>query len=335
MTAMKPFRFQITVGLVLATLLTIHVLPRLTSVLLLVFAGVILAVMLDALTSALRHVLPGGHAPAYGAALACVALVLAVAGFFIGPQLASEIPRLIKRVPEAWDAVLAQLNSYAFLDPVIDKAWKPFHWLASNTRIMNLVSDTFGVLVNIFLVMFVAIYAAAAPRRYLHFGDSLLSGTKQKELASLAGELGQGLRHWMLARSASMTIVGFATGLGLWLLGVPLAFTLGLFAGVVSFVPYIGPILGLIPALLIAAVESLVLAAWVLVLFGIVQLVETMLLTPLIQQRAIALPPVVLITVQLIGGVLIGPLGVLLAAPLVLCSLIVANWYQSRERLQS
>lgn len=332
MTWLKSFRVAITVALVLATLLTIHILPRLASVLLLIFAGVILAIMLDALTSLLRRVVPGGHAPAYAAALACVALVLAVVGFFIGPQLAAEVPRLIARVPEAWDAVLAQLNSYAFLDPVIDKAWKPFHWLASNTRIMNLVSDTFGVLVNIFVVVFVAVYAAAAPARYLHFGDNLLSEKAQRQVSSLAGELARGLRHWMLARSASMTIVGFATGIGLWLLGVPLAFTLGLFAGVVSFVPYIGPILGLIPALLIAAVESLLLAAWVLVLFGVVQLVETMLLTPLIQQRAIALPPVVLIAVQLIGGVLIGPLGVLLAAPLVLCSLIAANWYQNSQK---
>lgn len=331
MSLPRPPNFAVTVGPVLATLLTIHVLPRLASVLLLIFAGVILAVVIDALTSALRRVVPGGHAPAYAAAVSCILLVLSIVGFFIGPQLANEVPQLVKRMPEAWDAVLMQLNSYAFLDPVIDTTWQPFRWLASNTQIMNLVSDTFGVLINIFVVLFVAVYAAAAPRRYLHFGDNLLPEAQQKQMRALARDLGRGLRHWMLARSASMTIVGVATGVGLWILGVPLAFTLGLFAGLVSFVPYIGPILGLIPALLIAAVESLVLAAWVLVLFGVVQLIETMLLTPLIQQRAIAMPPVVLISVQLIGGVLIGPLGVLLAAPLVLCSMISASSYGGTE----
>lgn len=319
----------VTAGLVLATLLTIHVLPQLASVLLLIFAGVILAVVLEALTSVLRRVLPGEHTVAYIAALAGVGCVLSIIGLLVGPQLVTEVPQVIARLPKAWDTTLAHLNDYAVLDSVTDKARQPFHWLVSNTQILNVVSSTFGLLVNVCVVILVGVYAAAAPSRYLHFGGKLLTDAQQQRVGVLARDLGRGLRHWLLARAASMTVVGVATGFGLWLLGVPLAFTLGLWAGVASFVPYIGPILGLIPALLIAAVETMQLAGWVLLLFGGVQLVETTLLTPLIQQRAIALPPVALISVQLVGGVLIGPLGVLLAAPLVVCGLIAAGWHRS------
>lgn len=324
---MRPSSLPVSLGLVLATLWTIHAFPQLTSVLLLVFAGVIVAVLLNALSTTWQRILPGGHAPAYAAALVCVVLGFTAVGVLVGPQLADEVPELIKRMPEAWDTVVSKLSDYAVLDSMTDKARQPFNWLRSNTQILSLLSTTFGVLVNVFVVVFVGLYAAAAPGRYLNLGRTLLPANKQRAAAGLARDLGRELRHWMLARASSMAIVGAATGFGLWLLGVPLAFTLGLLAGLLSFVPYIGPILGLIPALLIAAVQSLVLAGWVLLLFAVVQLVETTLLTPLIQQRAIALPPVILITVQLIGGVLIGPLGVLLAAPLVVCGMVVASWH--------
>lgn len=323
--------FAVTVGLILATLLTIHVLPQLASILLLVFAGIIMAVVLDALTATIKRFIPGGHALAYTLTLGCVVLVLAVVGLVIGPQLATEIPELIQRMPKAWHALLAHLNNYALLESVTSKARQPFHWLISNTHIVDLVTSTFGMLVNLFVVAFVGIYAAASPWRYLHFADKLLSSEQKQQLGALAHELGDGLRYWLLARCASMTVVGVATGVGLWLLGVPLAFTLGFWAGVVSFVPYIGPVLGLVPALLIGVVESLALAGWVLVLFGVVQLVETTLLTPLIQQRVIAVPPVILISVQLVGGVLIGPLGVLLAAPLMVCGMIGVRWSRNNR----
>lgn len=326
--------FPVTVGLVLATLLTIHVLPQLASVLLLVFAGIILAVMLDALTSALGRVLPLGHGLAYATALASVVLVLAGIGLLIGPQLQTQIPQLIDQIPQAWHKMLAQLSDWGVLGEVSDKAAQSLQSLAVNNQLMKLASGTFGALVNIFVVLFVGLYGAAAPQRYLHFGRRLMSEQRQRQTAALASDLGSALRYWMLGRALTLAIVGIASGLGLWLLGVPLAFTLGLIAGVLSFIPYLGPILGLIPALLIAVVESPMLAGWVLLLYGGVHLAESALLTPLIQQRAIAMPPAILITAQLVGGVLIGPLGVLLAAPLVVCGLVAAGWQRTDETAQ-
>lgn len=316
-------------GLVLATLLTIHVLPGLASVLLLVFAGAILAVLLEGLIRSIQHFLPGGHHQlAYAFALLLIVLVLAGIGLLIGPRIATEAPQLVQRIPEAWDSLIDHLNDFAMIDSVAQQGQRPFQWLTSNLKVTNLLSSTFGALFNIFVVILVGIYAAATPERYLRVSQYLLPARTRRRASDLSRNLGYELRHWLLGRLASMTIVGVASGIGLWLLGVPLALTLGLLAGLLSFVPYIGPILGLIPALLIAALESFALAGWVLVLYGGVQLVETALLTPLIQQRVVALPPVILISVQLVGGALIGPLGVLLGAPLVVCGITVGRWYR-------
>src|SRR5699024_8848502 len=108
---MSPLIF----GLLLATLLTIHALPQSASVLLLVFAGIVLAVALDALTSLVQRVLPGGHGLAYAVALLCVILGLAILVLLIGPQLADQVPQLIKRVPKAWATLLSQLKQHSLL----------------------------------------------------------------------------------------------------------------------------------------------------------------------------------------------------------------------------
>lgn len=313
-------------GLVLASLLTIHVLPQLASVLLLLFAGVVVAVLLDAFTNLVQRCLPvDNHALAFGVMLACVLLILAGIGALIGPQIASETPKLVHRIPQAWHELIAQLNNSAMPASLGKKAAKPFQWIGNNTHVMKLLSSTFGGVFSIAVVIFVALYTAATPRRYLQAMRHSLSPGMRVRADRLGGALRNELLNWIIGRSICMVIVGVASGVGLWLLGVPLAFTLGLLAGVLSFVPYIGPILGLIPAVLLAGVESLPLAGWVIVLYAGVHLMEATLLTPLIQQRAISLPPVILISVQLVGGTLIGPLGVLLAAPLVVCAMVIGR----------
>lgn len=319
-------------GLVLATLFALNSFPQLTSVLLLVFSGVILAVLLDAATQAMQRILPGGRVSAYAATLTAITLVFVLIALLIGPRIAQEMPRLVERVPEAWDSLRARLNNFEMLRGMFDETAQPIEWVAHGTHIFSVVSSTFGGIFNVFVVIFVGIYAAASPRRYLSLGRDLVSRESRDKLGVVARELAHELRLWLLGRGLAMAIVGIATGIGLFLMDVSLAFTLGLWAGLVSFVPYIGPLIGVVPALLIAAVESLGLAGWVLSLYIVIQAFESMVLTPLIQQRAIALPPVVLISAQLIGGVLMGPLGVLLAAPMVLTGAVTTRVLRTAER---
>jgi predicted PurR-regulated permease PerM len=103
---------------------------------------------------------------------------------------------------------------------------------------------------------------------------------------------------------------------GLLILGVPIAFVLALFAGLAGFLPYLGPIIGAIPMVLVAGGESLNLAISVLVLYVIIQFLESYLLTPLIQARAVSMPPAIVILNQLVLGAVFGLLGLALATPI-------------------
>ncbi len=138
-------------------------------------------------------------------------------------------------------------------------------------------------------------------------------------------ELGRVLGWWLIGRGISMAATGILTGLGLWLLGIPLALTLALLAAVLTFVPYVGAIVSAIPALLLGLVHSPTMVLYVAILYVVVQLVEGYLLTPLIQQETVALPPALTIASLVLFGALFGPLGLMLGTPLAAVGLVLVR----------
>jgi len=153
----------------------------------------------------------------------------------------------------------------------------------------------------------------------------LLPPSRRPRTRTVFAALGSALRHWLLGRIASMLVVGLLTGIGLMIFGIPLALALGLIAALLSFVPYIGPILALVPALAVAAGEGTQAVVIVLMIYGAVQIVESYLVTPLIQQRAISMPPALLIAAQVVMGALAGFVGVAVATPLVVVVIVLVQ----------
>ncbi len=135
--------------------------------------------------------------------------------------------------------------------------------------------------------------------------------------------VGETLRRWLVGRAILMVVNGVFTALGLWLLGIPLALTLGTIAGLLNFVPNIGPIIAGVPAVLIAWTLGPVPALYVLLLYIFLQSLDGYVLTPLIQQRTVALAPALTITAQLLFGALAGTMGLLLATPLTAATLVL------------
>jgi predicted PurR-regulated permease PerM len=130
-----------------------------------------------------------------------------------------------------------------------------------------------------------------------------------------------------------MTINGVLTALGLWLLDVPMAIPLGLLTAAFNFIPNIGPFLGAVPAVLIALSQSSTQALYVAILYLIIQTLEGFVLTPLVQQKAIALPPVLVISAQLLLGILFGFLGVMLAVPIVAVAFVLIKMLYVEDAL--
>jgi predicted PurR-regulated permease PerM len=130
-----------------------------------------------------------------------------------------------------------------------------------------------------------------------------------------------------------MLVVGVLTTLGLWIVGVPLALALGVIAALFSFVPFIGPLFAFVPILLVASLEGNTMMIYALLVAIIVQVVESNVITPLIQKYAVSIPPAILLASQLILGILFGLAGLLLATPLALVLIILVQMLYVEDRL--
>jgi predicted PurR-regulated permease PerM len=168
------------------------------------------------------------------------------------------------------------------------------------------------------VALVVAIYLAAQPDRYRHLCLRLVPPTHRPTAEDLFQVIGRILQRWLVGQLVVMVTIGVLTGIGLWLLGIEAAFALGLMGGMLCFIPFVGAILAAIPATLVALTQGPIYAASVILMYIGVHFTEGNFITPMVQAEATSLPPGLAILSTVSFGVLFGPLGVLLAAPLTL-----------------
>jgi predicted PurR-regulated permease PerM len=161
----------------------------------------------------------------------------------------------------------------------------------------------------------VGLFAAANPRLYVDGTVALVPLAKRERAREVMHRLGNALRWWLIGQAIAMLLIGVSTWLVLWAFGVPLAPVLGVIVGLLGFIPYLGPIIGVVPVALVAATLGTTTLLYVLAAYTAVQLVEGYVITPLIQHRMVYLPPVFTIITQILLGTLLGILGFVLALP--------------------
>ena len=133
--------------------------------------------------------------------------------------------------------------------------------------------------------------------------------------------MAQILRWWVLTKLLSMTMVGVLISIGLAIVGVPLAGTLGIIAALMTFIPNVGPLISVIPAVLLAMADSPTKGLLTVLVFAIVFTLEGYVVTPLLERNIVRLPPALTLTMQLLLAVVAGPVGVALAAPVAAATL--------------
>jgi predicted PurR-regulated permease PerM len=305
-------------------------------VLLLVFAGVLLAIFLRGLSDALRRYTPvGGHS----SLLVVLIMLLAIIGgglWLLTPQISVQIGQLTETLPRAIQSLQQRLQQYGigqwFLSqtPPLTEVMAGDNWLA---RVGTIFSTTFGVLGSAIVVLVMGLYMANSPGLYTEGIIHLVPMESRARAREVVQALGQTLRWWLLGRWVSMIVVGLLTAVGLWLIDVPLALTFGLLAAVLTFIPYLGPILSAIPPTLLALTQQPQQALYVVLLYVGIQAVESYFVTPLVQERTISLPPALLLVAQLSMGVLLGGLGVILATPLFAAILVLVKMLYIEDTL--
>lgn len=321
--------------IVLALVVTAVLTWWLHDILLLFFAAVLIAIMLRAAVSGVTRVtrLPNGMALAVVVALLAGAAGAAI--WLFGAELAAQASELARILPAAWQDVETRLGDGEIGERVMEQLRGLMPDGSTVVSTFGMLFNTLtGILSGLLLILAGGIYLAAQPRYYRRGVLTLLPQQHRQRAGETIETTGRAIKLWLLGQLGAMVVVGIVIGIGLSIIGVPGAFALGLLAGLLEFVPFAGPILAAIPGLLIASTQGMDTLLWTALFYFIVQQLEGVVLTPLIQRRAVDLPPALtLFAVVALGG-LFGVPGLLLAAPLTVVIYVAVKKLYIRETLE-
>jgi predicted PurR-regulated permease PerM len=308
------------VGMVILLIAIALLVWHLSAVVLVVFGGILFAVALDGFAYLLGRAtrLPRGWALLV---VVVTWLGIAVGGsVMLGDALISEIRAVSRELPAIFDRVSRVLSD----DLGIDSSWSSVTSTLSSQAVpasRGVVTVLASAVIVIASGLFLAINPSLYQRGVLH----LVPPRHRGRIAELLHELGHVLRWWLVGQACSMAILGTVISATLYAVGVPLWLGLGIITATLTFIPYFGPLIAGVPILVLSFAEGVETGLTVLVLYVIVQNLEGFFITPTIQQRAIRMPPALLISSQVAMGVLFGVPGFILAAPVTAVAMVTVK----------
>ncbi len=304
--------------------------------LVLIFGGLLVGTVFRMLTRGVERITRLPHGLAMLLVLALLAGVLVLAGWAAAPRLVEQAHQLAVRLPVAFERFRQQLGHTSWGRYLLFRVPR---WAAGEggvsplTRLTGALAITLDVVVGVIVVFFVGLYSAYEPHLYAKGLLEMFPAGRQRRMGQVLAAVDYALRWWILGQLITMTVLGLFTGLGLWLVGVPLALVLGVISGLLNFIPTFGALMAFVPAALLAVAESPRKLLYVLFIWLGAHLLEGYILTPMIQRRTVWLPPVLGISAQVILGVLLGPVGLIFAHPLVVAGMVVVKMLYVEDAL--
>ena len=285
--------------------------------LILAFGSVLGAIVIHAIAEFYEDRLRMGAKPALGLAIVTILATIGFLGWLFGVEFRTQVNVLVTRLP----GILEQLAQQMAQSPVGAKVTDAMRAAFAGSRIaqdIGGVAEGAGEFVlNALLVLIGAIFFAVDPKVYERGFLLLMPPSKRALMEDALLDTASTLRLWLRAQLIQMITMGVLVGLGLWLVDVPSAPALGLLTGISEFIPYVGPLAAMVPALGLAATQSLSQVLWTVAVFAIVRLVQTNVITPFVTSRVIAIPPAVTLFAILIVGAVFGLFGLFFSAAIL------------------
>lgn len=324
------------IGLVTLSALLLLGAWQVQTVVFLLFLGVLLAVFWRGLARPLVRFTPLPETWAVGVVIVLLTVLFGLLGWFFAPPLAEQVQQLVVALPTAlgelersfertpfWRSVrqdVPDMPGEMLLDFLLPRLTDFAGEFVG--QLFGTLAATTAVITDLVFLFFTALFFALHPDFYRRGVVKLLPKAQRERFDEVLLASGQTLWSWLLGRLVAMLSVGVMVTLGLWALDMPLALLLGVVAFLLDFVPYIGPFVAAVPALLLAFTVGPWTFVWVALLYLVVQQIESYLVTPVVQQRAVELPPVLTLVAIFVFGGLFGIWGLLVATPLMAVILV-------------
>jgi predicted PurR-regulated permease PerM len=331
-------RVKLTPGL-LALVLTafaIFVAAKAADLLFLLFLAILVAVYLSSFTDAIEKRTGWRRGLAFTAALVGTLLALWGVEALLVPPVMEQTRQLISGMPRyiaAWQAWLERMvDRFPALEPFVGGERKQDVIDAMLGQAESFIGGVFPKvfelmhgIINIVSVGVMAIYFARSPQLYVDLVVGWAPPRHRQSTRDVLIAIGDTLRSWVFAQILNMVALGLLTAVGLWALGVPYWLAFGLLSGLAAIVPFFGVLVATIVPALFVLDQGLMQVFLVILLGTVVHVIEGNLVAPMVFQRGVKLPPVLTIMSVLVVGTIAGPIGLLVAVPLLAVSLVLVR----------
>jgi predicted PurR-regulated permease PerM len=228
-------------------------------------------------------------------------------------------------LPTTIDNAKAKLNETSIGQKIVQKVSSPETAKQAQQIAGKFFSSTFGVFGDVYVVLFLGIFFTVSPKLYTEGIVALVPKRGRPKAADVLNVAGDHLKKWLKGQLFAMFVVFVLTSIGLLIIGVPLWLVLALIAGLLNFIPNFGPLIAMIPAVLIGLMQSPLSAGLVAGLYILVQMVESNFITPMVQKKLLDIPPALIIMAQLFMGPLTGGWGLVLATPILVFLIVLVQ----------
>ena len=310
----------------LAIIIVLYILWRIKQVLLLAFAAIVFATAINQLVKLLQNKFKLSRKIAI--AISVSGVLIFIGGFIalIVPPFIDQFQELITLVPvgleqvSSWNEWLHNLLPDQLIEDV-----RGLESLTQNVKswldnfignFFNLFSSTLGIFLNSLLVIVVTVMLLANPTPYRQIFLLMFPAFYRPRVQTILKKCEKNLGGWAIGILFNMAIIAILSGIGLWALGVRLPLANSLLAGMLTFIPNLGPVLSVIPPTAMALIDTPWKAVAVVILYIVIQQVESNILTPLVMKRQVSLLPAITLLSQVAFAVFFGILGLFLALPI-------------------
>lgn len=307
---------------------------QLRNVLLLALTATLLIIVLNRAVRFLQRWLPARKI-AILLLLGLGLMALGILGVIIVPPFLSQLQELVDLTPQIIDSLqrwLVDLEN--FLPGSLQGSQNLESWLdrlrsldleVAFGRFFRLFSNTLSVTLNLFLLTTITLLVLLDPQPYRRLFVKTFPASVRQQVDRVLNDCEEAIVGWFAGIIFNVLIIASLSAIGLWILGIPLAFANGVLAGLLAFIPNLGPVISVVPPAAIALLEAPWKALAVIALYILIQQIESNLLTPMVMQRQVSLLPAVTLLSQVVFAILFGFWGLLLALPL---TLILRQWLQ-------
>jgi predicted PurR-regulated permease PerM len=261
-------------------------------------------------------------------------LLLAVLGgfaFLFGTQMSSELEDVLSRADTATKSIAGALQHSQFGRLALS------HMGGGSLSLTSLVSDVLKLsahfLAALVFVVFAGVYFAAQPELYRKGACYLFPRASRPMAEETIDDIGRALRLWLIGQLFQMCLIGLLSTMAVWTIGLPSPLALGAIAGIAEFVPYLGPIIASVPAILVAVTKGLYPVLWTIVAYLLIHQMEGNLIAPIIQRHMVRVPPATLLLSIVAISLIFGSAAIVFAAPMTVIGVVAVKKLYLRDGL--